>query len=325
MEKHELYNEEVKEDFLSQKHFSEGTRVVYRRIFEKSRANEEVLNKDLYDFTRQEIEEVLHDLNPLTPPISQSNGRVISSYIIWWIDKNKLNKINPLEAVGAEWFDRFVDKTKKLYFSYKEIKRIVDLCENAQDAVILLSYFEDIGGKDGSEIRNLKITDLDEDLNTVILREKGKTPRVHVISDELKKLIISASKQKTYIKKDGKMIEIDNIRPDIDLVENEYVVRNSLTRTDSLNSPVHSSVIYRRMKTLSESFGFPYLTGKNVLRSGIIYFAWKLLQQEGALGKEQYEKIAEKFRLKNWYTLKDFCNYETIEKLYGEVAATISA
>lgn len=325
MEKHELYNEEVKEQFLSQSQYSDGTRIVYRRIFERSRVNEEILGKDLYDFTRQEIEEVLHDLNPLTPPISQSNGRIISSYIIWWIDKNKLNKINPLEAVGAEWFDRFVDKTKKLYFSYKEIKRISDLCENAQDAVILRMYFEDIGGKDGSEIRNLKITDLNEDYNTLILREKGKSPRVHVISDELKRLIISASKQKTYIKKDGKMIEVDNIRQDIDLVENDYVIRNSMTRTDSLNGPVHSSVLYRRMKTLSESFGFPYLTGKNVMRSGIIYFAYQLLQQDGVLGKEQYEKIADKFRLKSWYTLKDFCNYETIERLYGEIAATISA
>lgn len=325
MEKHELYNQEVKEEFLSQPQYSPGTREVYKRIFERSRVIEEMLNKDLHDFTRQEIEEVLHDLNPLTPPISQSNGRIISSYIIWWIGKEKLNRINPLEAVGAEWFDRFVDKTKKLYFSFREIKRICDICENAQDAAILRMYFEDIGGKDGSEIRNLKIKDLNEETNTLILRENGKTPRIHTISEELKNLIIAAAKQQIYIKKDGKMVESNTIRSDIDLVQNEFVIRNSITKTDSHNSPVHSSVLYRRMKTLSESFGLPYLTGKNVLRSGIIYYASQLLKKDGVLGKEQYENIAEKFRLRNWYTLKDFCNYETIEKLYGEIAATISA
>lgn len=325
MESSKLYNPIVKEEFLSQDHFSIETRDIYRRIFVNSKDSETMLGKDLYDFTREEIEEVLHSLNPLTPAISASNGRIVSSYINWWITSNNLNKINPLNSVGASWFNKFVDKTKKIYFSYKEIKEIMDLSENAQDAVLVGMYFENISGKDGSEIRNLQIGDIDQEKNLVILREDGSSPRVQQISESLKKLMISAYKQNTYIKKNGEMIEVDNIRNYTDLVRNQYIIRNSITRTDSDNSAVHSSLIYRRLKILSESFGYPYLTGKNITRSAMIYYAYQLLQTDHVLGKEQYEKIANKFGLKNWYTLKDFCNLETINKLYNETAATYSA
>lgn len=318
-----MYNQNIKESFLSD--FPLNTQSTYRRIFIRSMGVEEVLGKDLYDFTKHEIEEVLFDLNPLTPAVSQSNGRIISSYISWWIEKNKSQSINPLNTVGAEWFNKFIDKNKKLYYSYKDIKQIEDFCMNAQDAVIVRLYFEGVAGMDSAEIRNLSKNDIHSDINTLILRDANKTPRAYKVSHDCIKLVNDALAERTYMKRNGLMVEQENVRTFTDLVNNDYVIRNSITRTDLADEAVHSSVIYRRMKMISELMQLPYLTGKNVFRSGIIYYAWQILNEEGVLGKPQYEKIAERFQIKNWYSIKEYCTEEIIFKLYGEVAATISA
>ncbi len=321
-----MYNQSIKEEFLSD--FPVNTQNTYRRIFIRSQVVEKVLDKDLYNFTRNEIEEILFDLNPLTSSVSQSNGRIISSYISWSINKKlKHSELHPLKSVDSEWFDKFVDKEKKLYFSYKEIVNIQKQCENAQDAVILRLYFEGVSGKDSSEIRNLTVDDIFADTNTLILRDDGKKPREYVVSPECISLVKEAASESTYLKRNGQMVEMDNVRQYTDLVDNKFVIRNSITRTEGFNDAVHSSVIYRRMNMISEILGLPYLTGKNVFRSGMIYEAWKIMEEYkiDILEKPHYEIIARKFGIKNWYSLKEYVNYETITKLYGEVAVTLSA
>lgn len=312
-----MFNQDLKEKFLNAFENKE-TRTTYRRIFIKSESSEEMLNKDLYNFTREEIEIVLEDLDPMTNAISQSNGRIISSYINWCISKGLTNN-NPLKTVDPEWFDRFVDKDKKLYFSYKEIKQIEDWCENAQDAAIVRLYFENIVGREAIEIRNLKMSSVNEEKETITLT----TGEEKKVSSECIKLIKEAFSEKIYLKKNGLMADTDNVRQFTDLVDNEYVIRNSITKTDSYSEPVHISLIYRRLSMISELLGLPYFTGKNIYRSGIIYYAKQVFDEEKELGKDQYKKIAKKFGIKNYYTLNTYVNIENIEKLYHKESARI--
>lgn len=81
-----LFNKSIKEEFLMG--YSSDTRKTYIRILDHTYEAEVAKNRDLYDFTKLEIEDVLFSLNPLTRSSSQSNGRIISAYINWTIEKN---------------------------------------------------------------------------------------------------------------------------------------------------------------------------------------------------------------------------------------------
>jgi integrase len=319
-----MYNKEIKEQFLAL-YTNEDSQNTYRRIFTKSASTEEALGKDLYDFTKEQIEDFLTDLTPLTSAISKSNGRIVTSYIDWCIEKGFKNIIfNPLKLVDSQWFDKFVDKSVKLYFTEKEITEIERFCENAQDAVIIRLYFEGIAGKDSCEIRHLSRHDIDFDTNVLTLRnENGERYRESKVEDRTMKLIQDALNETTYIKKNGQMESFDNIKEFTTLVENNYVLRNSITKTDNFNNAIHSSVIYRRLKTISETLGIPFFTGKNILRSGVLYHAKDMIEN-GTLNYEEFQSVAKRYNINNIYSVKDYCNAETIEKLYGKDQTTFS-
>jgi integrase len=314
------FNENLKNEFLSM--YPETTQHVYKRIFVKSASNEVRFGKDLFDFDLELIEDVLTDLDPLTPTVSQTNGRIVSAYITWAIDKGyKKNKINLLKSVEAEYFSKFVDKSKKIYFSYDEIMDAEKFCENAQDSVVIRLLFENVQGKEASEIRNLRNEDgmIDWDNNTLTLVDKDGSKRTVEVSDRAMYLIEEALAETTYYKRNGMMEERDNVREFTDLMDNNYVIRNSITKSKNVNGAVNEWVIYRRVTLIGELLSIPYFTTKNIVRSGMIYMAYQLLKKDGKLEKEQYVQIAERFRIKNWYTLKEYCNLEIIEGLYGDV------
>jgi integrase len=314
----ELYNADIKELFLNM-YENEDSKSTYKRIFIKSADTERVLGKDLAEFSKSEIEDFLSDLAPLTSAISRSNGRIVTSYISWCIDAGyKKVVMNPLKLVDSEWFDKFVDKSVKLYFTEKEITEIERFCENAQDAVIIRLYFEGVAGKDSCEIRNLNKFDVDFKNNILHLRnEKGMLARSIEVSDRTIKLIEEALSEKTYTKRNGQMEVTENIKEFTTLVENDYVLRNSVTKTDNYSGAVQSSVVYRRLKVISETLGIPYFTGKNILRSGILHRA-KGMFHNRKFDYEKFRPLAERFNIKNIYSVKDYCNIETIESLYEE-------
>jgi integrase len=320
MSNSKLYNENIKLEFLQM--YPKESRPVYSRIFAKCAINEFKFKKDLYDFDMELIEDVLTDLDPLTAPISRTNGRIISSYLNWAIHKGyKKNPINILKAVDPNYFDKFVSK-KKIYFSYDEIRQIERFCENAQDAVLIRLLFESVNGKESSEIRNLKDDDgmIDRENRTLHLVDDDGSKRSIQVSEVCMVLIERALNETTYLKSNGMMEERENVRPYTDLMKNNYVVRNSITRSDNYNGPVNQYVVYRRISAIGELFTIPYFTSKNILRSGIIYMGYQILKnkKEKELTKEDYMKIAERYKIGSWYSIREYCNVEMIESLYGE-------
>ncbi len=317
-----MYNSIMKERFLSM-YTNEATQDTYRRIFVKSASTEDMLGKDLYEFSRDEIEEVLYDLNPLTPMASQTNGRIVTAYISWSID-HKISKatFNPLSAVTPVWFEQFVDKSIKIYFSKSEIEMIEDYCVNDQDALIIAATFEGLGGKESSEIRNLRKQDIDFENDTVYLVNNDIDRKTFRLSHRTMRLIKGAIEKKRYMKKNGEMEIIDNVRNYTDLVDNDYVLRSSITKTDSINSPIDKSAVFRRISSIADLYPMPHFTLKSISRSGMIYMAKRILDEKrkvnkyAQLEKEDYLRICDRYDMNNWHSLKEYCNEEWIERLY---------
>lgn len=306
-----FYNSEIKSKFLNK--YPNNTQFSYARIFEKSKQYEEQKGKDLSKFTLDEIEDVLYDLEPLTESASHVNGRIVTAYIDY-VSPNK----NILKEQSMEWFSKFVDKDIQLYFTDKTIRKIEDDCVNAQDAVIVRLLFEGVQGKSLSEIRNIKKEDVYNAIdNSIEVFDEDGSSRPVTLSDRAFTLLQQAIDQEDYAKKNGHM-EDENVGLITNLVDNEYVIRTSITRTDFKNRPVEKMVIYRRIKTIGDTLGYPYLTAKNIVRSGVIYSGKEIIEQskDKELSKEQYMEICFKYNINNWYPVKKYCNMQMIRKLY---------
>src|SRR5690606_29063392 len=205
------------------------------------------------------------------------------------------------------------------YMTEKELRRYEDQCVNYQDAVILRLLYEGAGGKELSEIRNLKITEIDRENKRLFLMNSGSNSgRILPVGQRTLDLIEGAIAQKQYKKKNGQIAETqhNNIRDYTDLVSNDYVVRASITKTDNFHTPVDKFVIYRRIDSIGKYLGLEELTAKFIQRSGMVHHA-HLLMKDGELSLNDLKDVAERFNIKSYHNLKGFLTTENVDKVYG--------
>jgi integrase len=326
-----IFNAEVKNDYLEEMigegHISEETAKSYARIFNVTYTCELELEKDLNEFTLEEMEKILYGFNANNRNTIESYGRIISSYLNWSVNKGLIKK-SVLADFRPESFEKYITDAEK-YFTNRQLRRYEDRCENFQDAVIIRLLFMGVGGKQMSEIRNLKKSDIDRTnkrlklTNTLKADKQGlpikSTERWIEVDDRTIELIDGAIRQKEYVKKNGdlKQTEHNNVRPFTDLVNNEYVVRASITKTENWNVPVDKFVIYRRIQTIAESLGLDSLTAKFIQRSGMIYHANELIQ-DGVLSLDDMKIVADRFNMKSYHNLKGFLTVDNIRKTYPQ-------
>lgn len=324
-----LFNTKVKIDYLSDMiksgAISEETSKSYSRIFGVTFSSEEALEKDLNQFTLEEMETILYNFKANNRNTVESYARIISSYLNWSVI-NEQSGTNVLADLKPTDFEKYLT-FEETYFTNKQLRRWEDSCVNFQDAVILRLLFNGVSGKQMSEIRNLKKSDVDLEnkrlrlVNTLKADKNGFpikfTERWIDVDERTLELVRGAIEKKTYQKKNGDVAqtEYNNVRPYTDLVNNDYVVRASITKTDNWNTPVDRFVIYRRIQMLSEIFSVEDLTAKFIQRSGMIFHANELMKGE-KLSLDDIKIVADRFNLKSYHNLKGFLTVENIEKTY---------
>lgn len=295
----------------------------YERILGLATDLEEALGKDINQFTFEELETVMYGFKANNRNTVETYSRIISSYLNWSVNEG-LAKANLLSDLKPNDFSKYLTNDES-YFSIKQIERWEDRMENYQDAVIVRLLFLGVGGKQMSEIRNLKKSDINitnkriKLTNTLKADENGlpiKFTERHLYVDERTiELIIGAMEQTTYAKRNGDMDFNPHVRPFTDLVDNEYVIRSSITRTENFNYPVDKFVIYRRIQMLSEMLGIEDFTAKLIQRSGMIAYASEIMQN-GELPLDDLKIVADRFGVKSYHNLKGFLTVDNIIKTY---------
>jgi len=317
------YNPKFKNEFLSQ--FNENTQVVYSRIFKKSEALENEADKDLYNFDDDALKVFMRDiLKPSTKESSRTYSNILISYIQWAIENDySYHKVNPIKR-RQEYFYDFVT-SEKLYISFEEKESIVGSLYNNQDKVIIQALFEGIEGKQASELVNLKRSDFIIDTSGDAVKYyavvERKNNEVHVpISSKTYSIAMSASKDIEYYRKNGELESNSRLKESIPLLPSEYVLKKSLTNTSSETKKITHFTIYNRLKmigSLDEFYEYRHaLTSKNIVRSGMIYCAKKILDRDGVLGVKQIKEICSIFNVTYKWSLRDFLNEEIIAELY---------
>ncbi|MFG0238193.1 hypothetical protein [Brevibacillus porteri] len=317
-----MFNPETKTAFLQG--YKENTQKAYSRVFNLTMKFEVEKDKDLLHFTLDEIETALHSFHASTGDSLNTAGRTISAYLNWARAEGLREDSNPLESVSKEWFKNMVGNTHQQFTTKQEIDAIIDQCNNDQDSVILSLLFEGAGGKEVSELRNLKREQVNVEKRTVILINDIEETREISISEQCLKLINGAIKQKDYLKGNGEMRR-DHLKETSELIETGFVIRPAKTRNVHMEQ-VSPHLIYGRLHALEEYFGLDNLRVKTIQRSGMIWMGKQLLERDGELGKEQYFEICERFGVSKvmngnkleylWWGLKDFVNPDMIAALY---------
>lgn len=313
------------EDMVTSGSITEDTAKNYERIFNITSGKEFALGKDLYEFTFKEMETVLFGFKANNRNTIETYARIISSYLNWSV-KEELTDKNQLVDLKPNDFTKYLTNEEE-YFTEKQLRRLESRMDNYQDALIIRLLFLGVGGKQMSEIRNLKKGDIDKDNKRIRLINALKedkmtglpvkfTERWLTVDDEYTfGLIDGAIKQRTYTKRNGDIKYNPHIRPYTDLVSNNYVIRSSITKTENFNYPTDKFVIYRRIQMLSEVFGIDDFTAKLIQRSGMIYYGNKLIQ-DGKLSLDDMKMVADRFNMKSYHNLKGFLTVENIMKTY---------
>jgi integrase len=316
-----LYNEEIKEKFLST-YENEQTQKTLRNVFYNASLIENVLEKDLYEFTQDEIGKVIANTNPHNSNVARSIGRFVSQYISWAIEERlRTNKLNPLKGVITEWYDNFVDKTKKIHYSYEEFLELLEHPNmlSAQDQTFLFLIYEGIMGQKFSQLRELKFSDIDWNHNTVYVKERNEKIKV---SDECIKYLEKAHNQSTYYQFNKTTKEFT----EKELLPSEYIFKNVKSPRATEGQQVGINVFYSRLHTLKDLLELEYLTPNAIRQSGMIYEAVKIYKEEGTLAYDQLAKVGEKYAYSqlenggytyyNTYLMKEFLNENNIKELY---------
>lgn len=329
----ELYNKDIKDKFLNENYDNEQTKNTIRHVFIKSEPIESVLNKDLYDFTADEIGNVIKNSNPLSSTVARSTGRFISQYISWAMSYRNSN-IHPLDAKSPSWYDQFVDKTKKIHFSYDELfDGIIDspMILNAQDQALLALMFEGIVGKGFTELNSIHYNNINWNANEVIVDGREKPIKV---SDRTVKYIENAYHETTY-----RFYNLDTgDYTEKELVKSDYIFKNTKSPRTKEGEPISVQTFYGRMRTLKEMLGLEYLTPNALKQSGMISLAADIAKEyieKGKvnetgmpeLGYDEFALIGEKYNMAkmvnngyeyyNTFLMREFITEEKIKELYN--------
>ncbi|USK57156.1 hypothetical protein LIS82_12100 [Cytobacillus solani] len=320
-----MYNEDIKWRFLNEKYDSKETREVIKYIFFYAYLNELPLGKDLYDFSLDQIGSVIANSNPKSLNVAKTRGSFISQYISWAISPDvnlRRDNLNPLQNIDESWYAQFVDTSLKQFISKTELDEMVSQLVNYQDKIIPVLLFNGVYGTESSEIRNLKLTDIQED-GTTRLYDDVKGERYIKLDENVIEMLRKANYEEVYMNKNGMA---EGKSPNSHLVNSEFIVKSLKRGAAKEGHRISQSSIISRINIIKEYIGWLDLTPKSIWRSGMLYMASQLMQGRNELIKEDFDKIGEHFNLSkinnNGYEsynrayMSGFINEENINKLY---------
>ena len=320
----ELYNPKLKISFLNQ--YPKSTQVDYSRIFKTSAKLEYKYKKDLYNFSVEEIENVMMALMPSTISASVKNKAIISSYL-FFTEEMRDGSVNDIATRTNEWAKKFVMKGRRL-LRFDEVEQIENHLFNISDKMVVRGIFEGISGYRLSELRSLKMENIDIDNNIVkVYDEKTKKYRSLTVSDKFIQYALVTHRMEKYYSNNGIPNKNGNIRVQELKNDDEFILK---ARRSSSSSPflTYSSITIMLDK-ISE--WMPRTDFKSVLYklkpkiltySGINYMVYLYVMENETLEMDQEfkEMVAEKFGYENHHSLwnRNFDEDEFLE-LYPEL------
>lgn len=295
----EIYNEKFKEKFINEK-FEEFYAIPVR-IFKVSYLMEKSLDKDLCEFNVKEIESVIKSLRYTSVNTVRNAASCIRRYIDWmYAVKYKLNNLNILNVLSEDWYASMVRKSEKTLFTGGMLEEVCEILPDPQTELIIRLTMLGVAGNKLSELRNLKIQDVDFVNNRINLMNEDESVRTMYIDDYILNLIKRTHMSLSYITPEGAIYDKE---------PSDYVIKPvvKLRRISEevINSPISQFKIIAMCKEVGVYIGEPHFTMKNIRNSAMLNIYYKALK----------EKNGENFDLDYPGEMENLKNVELVELL----------
>ena len=327
----QFYNADYKLTFLDKHSDKPQDYNFYKRLFIQAKELEEEYNRDLCNFSGEDISEVIASLHPSTSAAAAKNIAMIKRYLIHAAqDGEKMTNIIQINSFTHSAI-KFIPTNPKYYISEYELQLIEDSCINPQDAFLFRAVFEGVLGTDMIELRKLKISDIDEERNIVNINLKDYNKNRNIeVSNRFVDLAYKAYNQKTYILNNGEEVHEDFRRTNADytLEESDYILKKSNIGRIIRNEPITKPTLYKRLGSIKNFQTFKsidkyYLKFNNIYKSGAIWKAAKYIEERKmeieSMDKHDWNEVA--MFVANTYqdlptNIKSVINEENITELY---------
>ena len=262
-------NVEFKARFLEdvEKNFNIRVKEQYEVLFGDKQIGftEGLLNKDVYDFTRDEILLAYKNLEASKMSSLTSSHSLLNKYILYSFDK-KISKLPAPSTINITREDlKPLISKRKLYNRYmttKEMNKVIINLNNDQDrAMLMLIFFKSILGKNYEDLIGLKKEDFsyaEGYLNVNGVR--------YNLSDIEKEVLFDAISESNYI---NYTLHRHRETP---LIISDYIFRNvAVRKTKTFDyDPMTPIAIRGRLKKIVHAVDKPEWSGKTIFASGIV-------------------------------------------------------
>lgn len=290
----ELFNPEVKVEYLESFEKQE-TAYITSFIFIKAKKTEKLLNKDIYEMSKNELGMVMKGQAASSADSAYIKAVQLEQYIDWAIKTGKtINNLNPLSDINKRvWASEFVATYKSSAFTREQI---LDMCEdlvNYVDRAVLLAIFEGISGEGYSELLNLRSQDLKEKDNKFFatLFNKNGESRTIEITEKLYTYLHRADEATEYINKNG-MTETERWSKS-KLLDSPHIFKK--TTRGKQEGKLDVFYVNRKFQIYKEVFEQKFLRSKNIENSGIMHMANELYKRDGEFKTDHLKEIAEHY------------------------------
>ena len=287
-----FYNNLLKRAFIKD-YGGTASPAMWETLFGKSKKLEEVLGKDVCDFTLPEIKNLLKSFRSYNTNVLQVRASIYRTYTNYCIQKgfSKDNQNHFNELTNGIYYE-CVDKKKAAasYFTHSEIQEIASLLENPKDRFLLLAPYEGILGKDCTQLINLTTDDLLS--NNKIRLEDGS---VIEVSSLLYQTAVEAGETFEYTSSEGKSRKLKRC---------EYILKP--LASDLLDDKMTKSSIHRKYDKLRTKLSIPAFGAVLIKNSGFLHYFNKLVEQYGdvhaAYYSSDYQHLSQRYAIKTSYS-----------------------
>lgn len=262
-----MYNEEQKKRYLAQCKYEDDTKTLITSIFNRLEKNENFYEKDVCQFIRPEVVDLLKSFNSKSPLRLQGDCIYLKDYYDWCIIEGLAdNVVNPFDQSEImDIIDELIPKEmlNQKFFTKEDL--LADIFSNVPDPCnqfLPYAIFSGVKGDKYVELINLRIEDLDKEAKTL----KLITGRTIEVDDIFIKLMVAANNSDEYFK-DG--IPKDNTRKNNEYCKTGYIFRVCNTSKDG-DGIVSYGFISIRLLFITSQCDNKFISASTLYKNGLV-------------------------------------------------------
>lgn len=271
-----MYNYTQKDRYIETRLLeSSYTKEQLELVFCKTEPYEKELDKDICDFSLQEIIDMYKRMNFSSFFTIANYHKFLRTYAIWCLSEKLIadnqNHFTELNSIDLPKYINKLAIDNKI-FSRDQLLNVITQLKNPKDQFILIALFEIGKSKDFQDIIHARIEDINYSTNTIKLNG-----RIAEVSNEFIHYAKVANETLEYEGAKGKILP---------LVENGRIVKNNYN-TMSESDFNEGRRIYMTVKRVMENLGLSkWITPNSLVESGKIHLINTIVEKENITVKD---------------------------------------